>query len=226
MPGTSANAVYLGHHLGSRDPQHISRWAQALTAGRRAAPKCEGDTASGAPCQSCRCEGARHCRHHLHQGRAEDRERAEKRLEKRHADVLKFGGTAIQVHRAHAGLRRLARLRLHRRWKHDPRVEGSTIAFADEADQVRVRRWLVSNCGVDIAAPVVACSDVQAHMSSPRALDRCLWAGWRIVRSNVGLTDQFIENAKLRVKAAVRDDARFWASWAALGEPNETNAAE
>ena len=216
MAGTAANAIFLGRHLGSRDHYHINRWMNALQAGRRAAVKCIGVTASGAPCAQIPMCQSSYCFFHQKQARSQDRERVERRLEQQHVDVLKFGGTAKAVREAHAGLRRIARHRLHRRWKRDPRLEGETIAFASAADRERVHAWIVENCGVDIDR-----TQPDGRMLTPRAVDRCLWAGWRIIRSNVALTDQFIENAKNRVRAALRDDQRFWAKWEALGEPDD-----
>jgi hypothetical protein len=216
MAGTAANAIFLGASLGSRDPQHIRRWVNAMHAGRVNGPKCVGVTSLGAPCQRSPMRQSCYCASHQRQSNPQDRERVERHLEQRCVDVLKFGGTPKAVREAHAGLRRIARHRLHRQWKHDPRLEGETISFSNASDRERVHAWIRDNCGVDIDRPLP-----DGRMLTPRALDRCRWAGWRVVRSPTPLPDQFVTNAKNRVRVALRDDARFWAKWEALGEPDD-----
>lgn len=156
---------------------------------------------------------SRYCHLHLKQAARKDRESAERALEQRHAKVLQFGGTEKDIREARAGLRRLARIRLHRMWKHDPRIEGETISITNKADRERVHGWILANCGIDVDQPLPG-----GRMLTPRAMDRCLWAGWRVVRSEGRVPEQFIENAKLRVRAALRDDDRFWVKWGAAGD--------
>jgi len=53
----------LGEYLGRQDEEHLSRWLNAMWAGRRAAPRCDGVTRDGGPCQGQRLYQSDYCIH-------------------------------------------------------------------------------------------------------------------------------------------------------------------
>lgn len=206
MAGSAANAVWLMRdgHLGSREPEHISRWHNALRAGFRAMPRCEGVTKNGARCQAAPTKGFYLCRWHLrgtpHQARAE------LELERRYNHIIALGAPRQTVERAKSRLAALGRKRLHRSWKSDPMIAAATIVFEREEDRLRAVKWLLNETGVDISKPLRE----TGRMATPRCLDRLLWASWRVVRGRNEVSEQFLANAHNRVKAAIRDDVRFF----------------
>ena len=104
----------------------------------------------------------------------------------------------------------MERRRLRRAWRHNPLIEGSTIAFEPHIER-QVRAYLRSEHGLDIDGVV----NGTGWMLTPRALDRCLWAGY------FGITGKSdFRHVARRIADAVGDDIRFYAKLAQM-EVNE-----
>ena len=67
----------------------------------------------------------------------------------------------------------MLRRRLRSAWKSDPTIEGSTIAFEPHVER-QVCAYLLKEHGLNIDAVV----HETGWMLTPRARDRCLWAGY------------------------------------------------
>ena len=90
-----------------------------------------------------------------------------------------------------ARVARIERRALRWAWKADPTIPGSTIALQAQ-DVARVHAWLRDFAGVDPSA------------LTPRALDRCAWAG------ALRLSRRYDEKAALlKVKRALQDEERW-----------------
>ena len=76
---------------------------------------------------------------------------------------------------------------------------GSTIQLVP-ADIERVRQILFKDFRLDVDA-----EQGDGRQLTPRALDRCLWAGALYIR---GVLDH--ERARRRLVLALTDDAKFW----------------
>jgi len=203
-----------GDHLGSRDPAHIKRWTAALWEGYRAAPKCTGTTLKGLRCRHPSSPGFDRCC--LHHKTVEDKIADELRREQYNLKIARGPNTSELVREALTSLARVGRSRLHAKWKLDPRIEGSTIQFAVEADRLDVIAWLKNEASLDIDKPLPN----TGRLLTPRALDRCLWAAWRVIRARGNASEQFITRAHHRVNAAIADDAKFWRRWDEAGSPD------
>jgi hypothetical protein len=204
-------AENLGKNLGSRDPAHISRWLAGRRAGLLAAPKCEAiSKGTGLRCRSPAPRGSCFCFRHLSGGnRAHaDHERAD-----RHLQTLARSSNRFDRVRAEAGLQAIARRQVHLLWRTDPRAPNVSTLELDERREAAVRDWLRDNCGVSLGSPLPG----GGRAPTARATDRMRWAAYRVLRRGEGASGDFIERAKLRVAAAIRDDARFWEKWARLG---------
>jgi hypothetical protein len=122
----------LGAHLGSKDPEHVSRWLNAMWAGRRAAPKCEGVTKTGGRCCGQRLYGSVRCIHHT---RGAERDRVDMaRLERQR----RFAHSNCASERASAlrQIRNIERRLLHRYWKINPEAEGSTLELPSSDERL------------------------------------------------------------------------------------------
>jgi hypothetical protein len=187
----------LGAHLGSRDPEHVSRWLNAMWAGRRAAPKCEGDTKTGARCCGQRLYGSIRCIHHT---RGAERDRVDMaRLERQR----RFAHSNCASERASAlrQIRNIERRLLHRYWKINPEAEGSTLELSS-SDELKARQYLRSGFGLDIEAV----DGVTGKPLTPRAVDRARWAAY------LGMTARCAdEAARRRVASLLRDERQYWA---------------
>jgi hypothetical protein len=102
----------------------------------------------------------------------------------------------------------IARRQLHRAWKLDPTLPGTTLVLPDH-DEKRVRRWLQDEHGIDLAETMHA----TGHHLSARCVDRLRWAA--ALRLSQRVTET---SARNRVAAALRDDLRWLQKHAALGE--------
>jgi hypothetical protein len=182
----------------------VPLWMEALARGRAAAPKCGAKTQAGTPCQRLPMPGTPHCYLHLH-GPARDAADARRAVA---AEKLARSTNTILREQALATLRNIARRQLHRAWKKDPTLPGSTLAL-DDHDEARVRRWLSDTHQVDLEnRPLHA----NGHPITARAIDRLRWAG------TLALTKRITpEAAARRVFLALRDDVRYWAKF--HGEP-------
>ena len=103
--------------------------------------------------------------------------------------------------RAFAQLNCLRRRRLRRAWRSNPLIEGATINFEPHVARL-VHAYLLREHDLDLDAVVPE----TGWMLSPRAVDRCLWAGYYGATGN---SDHC--NVARRVAAALRADVTFYA---------------
>jgi hypothetical protein len=140
--------------------------------------------------------GADKCRHHLKGTQRDivDRQRAIT------AGKLARSSNAVQRCRAQRALAAIARRGLHRAWKLDPTLPGSTLVLSD-GDEARVLAWLEVEHGI-----VLGTTEHEGGWPvSYRCIDRLRWA------AALKLTERITtESALLRVKAAMRDDVAWW----------------
>ncbi len=205
----------LGTTLGSRDPQHIRRWINAQNAGRAAAPKCEAvATSTGLRCQSCVRRGQNYCLRHL---RGREAAAADIEITTRQLKVL--GNPLIKgvAHsRAVNTMARVARAEIYRVWRIDPRGPAVDLLILSDHDERRVVEWLLNRHGIRLDKDLPN-SD---HRPTARCRDRLRWAAWRVISRAEAATPEFITKADNRVRAAVRDDTKFWVKVAKLGAEN------
>lgn len=209
--GNALSALNLRDHLGSRHPAHIHRWVQAGVAARRLMPKCEAIAKkTGVRCAHIPVAGRRFCFHHICGAEAREVDLA---MEQRNAEILQKGSIPVIEERARKSMARIARRRVHRTWRIDPRAPNVSTLEICELDEQRVRAWLIGLCGVNLDKPLpgVGCE------ATARCRDRLRWAAWRVLRRGKNASDDFISAARLRVAAAIRDDQRFWEKWDRLG---------
>ena len=109
--------------------------------------------------------------------------------------------------RALGQLSAIRKRRLLRAWLNAPTIPGATIHLVP-AEIERVRQILFKDFGLNIDA-----EQGNGRPLTPRALDRCLWAGVLHIR---GVLDH--EVARRRVVLALSDDAKFWSR---IGEAEE-----
>ena len=177
-----------------------------MTAGRMAKyPKCEHIRKNGVRCRLVPLPGARLCHRHLGGGAREDYDR------KREPELILIANGVRnrgEVGRecAYAQLACMMRRRLRRAWRHNPLIEGSTIAFEPWVER-QVHAYLRKEHGLDIDGVVKG----TGWMLTPRARDRCLWAGY------FGITEKSdFRHVARRVADAVGDDVRFYAKLAEI----------
>jgi hypothetical protein len=184
----------LGHCLGSKDPEHVSRWLNAMWAGRRAAPRCEGVAKDGAPCRGHRLHGSIFCFRHC---RGAERDRIDMaRLERQR----RFAHSNCASERASAlkQIRNIERRQLNRLWLRNPDIEGSTLELT-RADDRRVRELLLSyNLDID------AVDAITGRPLSFRARDRARWAAFLCL---TGKCDA--EAVRRRIVLLLRDERRY-----------------
>lgn len=182
----------------------VPAWLAALAAGNAAAPRCGADTASGGTCGRLRMKGSSHCYLHLrgHQRDIVDRERAVRAAK---------SARSTNPRRRADGERALAaiqRRRLHRVWKLDPTLPGTTLALPD-ADERRVLSWLKDVHGIVLDETL----HETGHRLSARCVDRLRWAA--VLRLTLRVTEV---SARNRVVAALRDDLRWFRKMSAMVE--------
>jgi hypothetical protein len=180
----------------------VPKWLAALAAGSAAAPKCEGVTRAGVRCGRVRMRGMSRCHNHL-QGPQRDIADAE-----RAAEAAK-NARSTNPYRRERALRTLAaieRRRLHRVWKLDPTIPGTTLALP-EHDERRVEGWLKAEHGIVL-------DDTKHETGDPlsaRCVDRLRWA------AALRLTGRVSEvSSRNRVAAALRDDLAWFEKMAAM----------
>jgi hypothetical protein len=185
------SGTYLGASLGSRDPEHIARWAAALNAGL-AKRRCTAlAKTTGQPCRKVALKFSSKCSIHC---------RGAERIE---VDQLRPAWLRRKLRRRffnlrerallEAGVARIERRRLRWVWKTDPTLPGSTIALQPQ-DLARAEAWLR-----DIAR-------IEPDWLTARARDRCLWAAALCLSRRY---DE--ETAFLKVKRALQDE-ELWRS--------------
>lgn len=186
----------LGEHLGRRDAEHVSRWLNAMWAGRRAAPRCEGTTQAGNPCQGQRLYGSHFCIHHT---KGEERDRVD---EVRLARACRAALSNNAVDRAQAlkAIHNIQRRMLHRAWLNTPEIAGSTLELS-AAEEHRVRGFLRDELGLNIERA----DHVTARSLTPRATDRARWAAYLCLSERCTR-----EAGRLRIASLLRDDRRYW----------------
>jgi hypothetical protein len=103
---------------------------------------------------------------------------------------------------AEATLRAIARRQLHRAWKIDPSLPGSTLSLSAH-DEARVIEWLRDTHNVDLEHHPL---HDNGHPFSARCIDRLRWGA---ALSLTGRLDA--EGGRRRVVVALRDDLKWWA---------------
>ena len=190
----------LAPHPGCRDKAHIDRWMKAMLAARLEKPRCVAIKGDGRPCRNPALPGLSSglCRSHL-RGRLRERWDATRE---------------IQLMRIASGLHGRARSAACGPWASSRRsasggccAPGCTIRRSPAPPSTwsrrkskRVRQILFKDFGLDIDA-----EQGNGRLLTPRALDRCLWAGALYIR---GVLDH--ERARRRLVLALADDAKFW----------------
>ena len=181
---------------------HAPKWLAAMSAGRANAPRCGAQTRAKTPCACPVMRGADRCHLHLH-GKARD----ELDVKRAAAARKLLSRTTNTRHRASAksALANVTRRQLHRAWKKDPTLPGSTLTLPDR-DEARVSRWLRDTHRIDLDQehhPVHANTN---HPITARCIDRLRWAATLHLSGRMDA-----ERAARRVFVAMRDDLKFWA---------------
>ena len=188
----------LGEHLGRRDAEHVSRWLNAMWAGRRAALRCEGVTRAGAPCQGQRLYGSRFCIHHT---RGEERDRVDQVRLARACKAAARANNAVDRAKAVKTIRNIQRRMLHRAWLNAPEIEGSTLELSPAEDE-RVLACLRDQHNLDIDRS----DPVTGQPLTARPVDRARWAGYLRLKDRIEP-----EAARRRIVVLLRDERRYWA---------------
>lgn len=196
-------------HMGmARIKARASEWLRAMNEGRRRAPKCAAIAGTtGRPCLQPRLTGSDKCRHHL-RGKARDaldRVRLAAAVRK-----LKTTTNSIERRDAETTIRNIERRQLHRAWKLDPTLPGSTLALSAD-DEKRVRDWLREHHHIDLYN--VEMAGGEGRYMTPHCVDRLRWAAVMALAQRMDA-----ETARRRVVAALRDDGMFWSQ--RYGEPD------
>jgi hypothetical protein len=142
--------------------------------------------------------------------------RADASKEIQNAKVLASNTGGLERERAIRSMQRIARHRIYRLWRLDPRSPEIDLLELCAADEQRMAHWLKQNHGVDINAPLPA----TGRQPTARCRDRLRYAAWRVLRRGASASPQFIEAARRRVTLALRDDEKFWRKWDAFDEDN------
>ena len=179
--------AHLGEHFASRDPHHLDRWRAALMAGL-AQKRCVAIARStGLRCRGIPLKFSTKCRCHC---LGSERIAVDaKRLSWLERQLPRTGNADARAN-VEARIARIERRRLRWVWRTDPTVEGATISLSPR-DLERVQAWLRS-VGVDVDS------------LTPRALDRCRWAG------ALNLARRTTEATALKSVAVALRDERQW----------------
>jgi hypothetical protein len=187
----------LGPYLGRKDREHVTRWVNAMMAGRRAKPTCEGVTKLGVQCRRQRLHGARFCSLHCKGG---ERDRIDAARLERQRRIVVYASPVAKA-RALKQIRNIENRMTHRAWLKNPEAEGCTLELSSR-DERRVREFLLSGYGLNIDAVDAA----SGRPLTPRAVDRARWAAF------LGMTARCSEEAVgRRIFLLLRDDRRYWA---------------
>lgn len=190
----------LGHFLGFREPEHIKKFYTAGIAARRLLPSCEATTRAGARCKLLPIRGSNCCLWHT---RGKVAVHSNTLLLEAARERIQKGGAQLMVYRAHKTIARIQRDELHRQWKIDPRIPGSTLEL-DAETETHVYDWLFKNYHINL---------IGQNTYTPRCIDRLRWAAYRVLRRGDEATPEFLEQAARRVRSAIADDEKFWTMW-------------
>lgn len=180
--------------------KRIPEWLAALREGYAKTPRCGAETVSGAICGRLPMRGGNHCHLHLHgeERTLVDRERV------RRAKTRLNSMNARHRLEASSALRSIARRELHLHWRHqNPDAPGSTFVLPD-GEEMRLLRHLIHKHGIDIQAYRHEGFERERPLSA-RAIDRIRWAGVLELTRRISA-----ESAGNRVRAAIRDDVRWF----------------
>ena len=204
--GQSCLKMPLGEYLGRRDPEHLNRWLLAQWEGRRKAPKCGALTRAGEPCRRDRLRGADRCGHHIHGAERDKVDALRRQRLIRQLDGTRCVGLQRRLRRQ---LANIDRRNLHRLWKHDPLIEGSTL-IVSSCEEDRLRAFLRDelNLNIDLA------DQVTGHFLTARSLDRSRWAAYLALAERCSH-----EAARRRVVGLLCAERKYWARRDAEGEP-------
>lgn len=209
------NAQNLGKWLGSKDPAHIARWIAAQQAGRRTAPRCQAISKStGQSCRNICRRGQTFCLRH---GRGNAAVSADASKEIDNAKVLASGSGGVERARAVRSMQRIARHRFYRLWRLDPRGPEIDLLELSPGDEQRVAAWLWDNHTIALDKPLPGTD----RPATARCRDRLRQAAFRVLRRGSAVSQDFLTAAHRRVTLALRDDAKFWRKWEALGADPE-----
>jgi hypothetical protein len=185
----------------SLSPFALKRWAEALAAGRARAQRCErilrnGRQCRGIPMREARRMGVLLCRWHC---RGSLRDKVDAQREPR-LHALAASDNDILRSRAERALACIARRRMNRVWKLDPRLPGSTVPHLSDRDAARVERWLVER-NLREGRPLQA----TGRPPTPRCWDRMTWTAILAIGARI---DE--GGARRRLELAVKDEVAFW----------------
>ena len=127
----------LGSYEGLRDPAHLARWLTALTEGKNRLPRCVGTTKLGRKCKHIAMIGSDRCCFHLvgaERDRVDQIRIARYRRLSRLSDIGERGREKARTALAH-----IERRRLHRAWKLDPTIPGTTLVLNPHHEKQRSR---------------------------------------------------------------------------------------
>jgi hypothetical protein len=182
-------------YLGCTDKAHLQRWSKEQIEGRNRMPRCAALTRERRPCRHFALPGTPRCNHHL-VGRERDRYDVARipRL-----TAILDRKASVEAERASRALAAIRRRQLHRAWKIDPTLPGSTIPVLSAADADRVSRWIAER-GLDLDGPL----PISGQPATARARDRLLWVAILDLGGRLDHPDQ-------RIRAALQDDAEWFA---------------
>jgi hypothetical protein len=183
------SSLPVGEHLGSREPEHLSRWFAALIAGRQARQCRAIARSTGRPCRAPPRRHAVHCR--VHCSPQERREADLKRLPEIER-LLRRPLHPIPRANLEATANAIRRRALRREWRRDPTIPGATLALSPR-DETRVRDFVLSEAGVRLDS-----------LATARAVDRCMWAGALALAKRCT-----IPTARREIDRALRDERRW-----------------
>jgi hypothetical protein len=200
--------AYLPSLEERRNPAFIARWQRAMERGKREAIKCEhvcrdGHRCQGIPMREARRMNVNLCRLHLHGAKRDlvDVAREQRLLREAQSE------NKIKCSEAVRSLAAIARRRMHRSWKIDPRLPGATVPVLQERDAQRVERWLLERgFRNSLVLPRTG------RFPTPRFWDRVSWA------AVLALGNRLSEAAsRRRLELALKDEVAFWKRLEVLG---------
>lgn len=177
-------------------------WLDAMRKGYAAAPKCGAMTRAKTPCELARLPSADRCHHHL-RGAARDEVDAARLL--RAQKLLSRTTNARHIANANSTIAAVTRRQLHRAWKIDPTLPGSTLTLPDH-DEARVSKWLMDTHQIDLDQEPQPMHANTGQPITARCIDRLRWVATLYLSGRMDA-----ERAARRVFVAVRDDLKFWA---------------
>jgi len=172
-------------------------WLAIMTEAKRLGPKCTHILRStGSRCGNTPLRGSDICWRHL-KGAERDQLDIKRVLR---AKKLQNSTNARHQKNAASVQRVAERRQLHRMWKVDATIPGSTLIL-DPQDEKQIRDWLSGRHAIDLDNYTHA----SGHKLSARAIDRLRWGAC------LSLTGRLTEEAgRRRVVVALRDDLKFY----------------